>query len=83
MWNAGSDKAVDRTDPRVIYQILTLNFPTKNRIIMKPQNPTGPFTILELWDQSIEVSEQQKFCVSPDYEALKLWKGRSGIRALT
>ena len=40
--------------------------------------PTGPFTISELQNLSIDVSELRKVCWSTDFEALKLRKGRSG-----
>ena len=44
----------------------------------KSGHPTGPFTNFELRNPSHDVSELRKFCQSPDFEAWKLWKGRSG-----
>ena len=41
-------------------------------------NSTDPFTNLELQNSSHEVSELLTLGWSPDFEALKLWKGRSG-----
>ena len=42
-------------------------------------NPTNPFTILELWNPSHDAPELHKYFRSPDLKALKLWKGSSGI----
>ena len=43
--------------------------------------PTDPFTTLELQNPSRDVSELlREFRLSPDIEALKFWKGWSGIR---
>ena len=41
-------------------------------------NPTNPFTILKLQHPSHDIAELQKVRLSPDPEALKLWKGSSG-----
>ena len=40
--------------------------------------PTDPFTILEFQNPSKDVPEVHKIRQSPDREALKLWKDRSG-----
>ena len=40
--------------------------------------PTDPFTILELQNSSIKVSEQHKVCIIQDFEALQLRNVRSG-----
>ena len=40
--------------------------------------PTDPFTTLELQNQSRNVSQLHKIRRSPDLEAQKFWKGRSG-----
>ena len=44
--------------------------------------PTNFFTTLELQNPSHDVSELHKIRQSPDLEALKLWKGSSGSKAL-
>ena len=41
-------------------------------------SPTDPFTTFELKNPLHAVPEQNKIRRSPDLEALKLWKGRSG-----
>ena len=41
-------------------------------------NPTNPFTVLELQNPSNDGSELHKIWRSPDLQALKLWKGSSG-----
>ena len=43
--------------------------------------PTSPFPILELWNPSYNDSELHKIYRSTDFEALKLWKGSSGVLA--
>ena len=45
----------------------------------RPFYPTNPFTILELQNPSHDIPELHKIRWSPDLEALKLWKGSSGI----
>ena len=46
-------------------------------------NPlTDAFTTLDLQNQSLNVSELRTIRRSSPEEALKLWKGRSGSRAL-
>ena len=44
--------------------------------------PTDPFTTLELYNPSRDVSEPHKTSRSRNIEALKLGKGRSGINPL-
>ena len=43
------------------------------------KHPTDPFTILEFQNPPPVVPELHKIRQSPDLEALKLWKGRSGM----
>ena len=58
--------------------------PISNRINQSEiKYPTDPFTILELQDSSIDISKLHKGRLSPDYEALKLWMGRSGTSLST
>ena len=40
--------------------------------------PTDPFTTLELQNSSRDISELHKFRLTPDLEAIKLRKVRSG-----
>ena len=44
--------------------------------------PTDPFTTCGLQNSSIDFSELHKMCRSPNLEALKLRKGRSGAHFL-
>ena len=41
--------------------------------------PTSPFTILKLQNPWLDVPELHKIRRSPDLDALKLWKGSSGM----
>ena len=48
--------------------------------ILDWKSPTVTFTTLELRNPSHDVLELHKIRRSPDFEALKLWKGSSGVR---
>lgn len=46
------------------------------------RHPTNPHTTFEVLNPSHFVSELHSMCRSPDFQAVNLWKGRSGIRGL-
>ena len=43
-----------------------------------PNFPTGPYSFVEPWDQEIGESYEGQERRATDFEAPKLWKGRSG-----
>ena len=62
-----------------------LNLPYHGRTWTQRTNktiPTDPFTLLEPQNQSIDDYELHKVCLPPDFEALLLWKGRSGYTSV-
>ena len=59
-----------------VYELRARN-PVHKRGKSKPGNPTDPITLLKPQNPSTDVSEVQKVGLSPDFEALDLWKGRS------
>ena len=46
-----------------------------------PYYHTDPFIFLEFQNSSHYIPELHRFGHSPDFEALKVWRGRSGIIA--